>query len=335
MTMLEKHAIQLGYIPLLDCIAILWAKHRGFFDEFGLDVTLVKEASWASLRDRLAFGVLDTAHCLSAMLPAAATGTDQIGIPLQTPLVLSVNRAFISLNQAICFECDISTSDTVLTSAKKLVEYIKKDHIIHLAHVFKHSIHHYCIKEWLALADVEIAKNIQLMTCPPPYMIQAIQKQTIDGFCVGEPWNIQSQVQGYSQIVAQSRDIIPEVADKVLAVTQNWAQEHPKTLMAISQAIIKAQSELKTLESFTEVWQILQKYQIIQFECSPTVHVQAYYKLIHIIKSFSTSQAPKMDDFEWIIQQMCQWEGLSLTAQDARAVANTCIIDSDEIDTVM
>ena len=50
MNPLEKTKIQLGYIPLLDCIALLWAKQRGFFEEFGLDVTLVKEASWASLR---------------------------------------------------------------------------------------------------------------------------------------------------------------------------------------------------------------------------------------------------------------------------------------------
>ncbi|OON26026.1 hypothetical protein BI372_17585 [Acinetobacter pittii] len=77
MSTLEKTQLQLGYIPLLDCLALLWAKQRGFFEEVGLDVTLVKEASWASLRDRLAFGLLDAAHCLSAMLPAAAVGTDQ------------------------------------------------------------------------------------------------------------------------------------------------------------------------------------------------------------------------------------------------------------------
>jgi len=63
MSTLEKTQLQLGYIPLLDCLALLWAKQRGFFEEVGLDVTLVKEASWASLRDRLAFGLLDAAHC--------------------------------------------------------------------------------------------------------------------------------------------------------------------------------------------------------------------------------------------------------------------------------
>ena len=125
MSSLEKTELQLGYIPLLDCIALLWAKQRGFFDEVGLNVTLTKEASWASLRDRLAFGLLDTAHCLSAMLPAAAIGADQIGIQLQTPLVLSENRAFISLSQKLCYQLGIKQQDPVDVSAKKLIEYIK------------------------------------------------------------------------------------------------------------------------------------------------------------------------------------------------------------------
>jgi len=89
MSSLEKTELQLGYIPLLDCIALLWAKQRCFFDEVGLNVTLTKEASWASLRDRLAFGLLDTAHCLSEMLTAACIGAEESGIQLQQPFILS------------------------------------------------------------------------------------------------------------------------------------------------------------------------------------------------------------------------------------------------------
>lgn len=39
MSQIEKKQLQLGYIPLLDCIALLWAKERGYFEEMGLDVT--------------------------------------------------------------------------------------------------------------------------------------------------------------------------------------------------------------------------------------------------------------------------------------------------------
>ncbi|MFI7914564.1 ABC transporter substrate-binding protein, partial [Acinetobacter baumannii] len=82
----------------------------------------------ASLRDRLAFGLLDAAHCLSAMLPAAAMGADQIGIALQTPLVLSKNRAFISLSQKLIYQLAIQESDNAQTTAQKVIQYIEQDH---------------------------------------------------------------------------------------------------------------------------------------------------------------------------------------------------------------
>ena len=40
MAQLEKSQLHLGYIPLLDCVPLLWAKQRGFFEEVGLDVSL-------------------------------------------------------------------------------------------------------------------------------------------------------------------------------------------------------------------------------------------------------------------------------------------------------
>ncbi len=325
MNILEKKQIQLGYIPLLDCVAVLWAKQRGFFEEFGLDVTLVKEASWASLRDRLAFGVLDAAHCLSAMLPAATIGTDQIGIPFQTSLILSVNRAFISLSQKLCFDWQITKYDSPEHSAKKIVNALQNKHLVNLAHVFKHSIHHYCLREWLALADEQIAHSTKLLTCPPPYMVEAISKHTIDGFCVGEPWNIQAEIEGFGHIIAESKDIIPEVADKVLAVTKEWAQTNPHTLLAITNAICKAQEELKHLTSMEEVWKMLEQYNIIRFHCSELIHVNEFHKIQNIIRTFVDHTQPKVTDFEWIIAQMCKWDELKLEKTQITQIANECI----------
>ncbi len=36
MATLEKTDIQLGYVPMLDCTAILWAQHQGYFAAQGL-----------------------------------------------------------------------------------------------------------------------------------------------------------------------------------------------------------------------------------------------------------------------------------------------------------
>lgn len=324
---LEKTQLQLGYIPLLDCVALLWAKQRGFFEDVGLDISLIQEASWASLRDRLAFGLLDAAHCLSAMLPAAAVAADQIGIPLQTPLVLSENRAFISLSQKLCYELNIQKQDSAETSAQKLVQKIKTNHPISLAHVFQHSIHHYCLREWLALADADLAHSIQVKTLPPPYMAEALSNHLIDGFCVGEPWNTQPELLGLSHIVCSSQDIIPNVADKVLAVTQEWAQQHPNTLIALTSAIIRAQRELRELEDFAPVWQLLIEFEIIQFNCSPEVHVEKYFNIQNIIRNFIHDDAePKQKDFAWLFEQMQKWHSPNIKASSCTDPAQNCLL---------
>ena len=68
----RKDATSTGLYSALDCVVFIMGKTTGF-EEVGLDVSLVKEASWASFKETvLAFGFLMQAHCLSAMLPAAA-----------------------------------------------------------------------------------------------------------------------------------------------------------------------------------------------------------------------------------------------------------------------
>lgn len=328
MNRLEKNQIDLGYIPLLDCVAILWAQKRGFFKQQGLQVNLIKEASWASLRDRLAFGVLDAAHCLSVMLPAAHLGQDQIGIPFQSSIVLSYNCANISLSQRLCHELDISAHDSPQQSSAKLTHAISHGHPIKLSHVFPYSIHHYGLREWLALSNLPLAKRFPMLSCPPQHMVHALAAQNIDGFCVGEPWNIQAEIQGLSRIVSSSRAVIPNVADKVLAVTQTWAEQHPNLLGVITTAIQTAQEELQQLQDLTALWALLIDYNIIQFNCSHDVHTQYFYQIQHIVKNFSqNAPQPNVQDFKWMIEQMNKWGQLTEEIDDSLQIAHQCIVN--------
>ena len=326
MNILEKTELELGYIPLLDCIALLWAEHKGYFNQYGLQVNLVKETSWASLRDRLAFGFLDAAHCLSAMLPAAAAGHSHLPVVLKAPLVLSQNRAFISLSQQLCYALDIHPQDSVQQSSAKVVNAIQQGKSIQFAHVFQQSIHHYLLREWLALTDPDLAKHIRFSALPPPDMVKAISTQQIDGFCVGEPWNIQAQVEGYSHVVADSQNLIPHnIPDKVLAITAQWEQQYPNTLKALIQAIELAQQDLKNKAYFSEIWQLLQRHQIIRFECSERIHVSAYYKVQNIIENLAQPPLPMFSGFEWISHKMNQWEQLSLSDSALEAITQSCL----------
>ena len=45
-----------GFIPLLDCAPLVVAAEKGFAAAEGLDITLVRETSWANIRDRVVVG---------------------------------------------------------------------------------------------------------------------------------------------------------------------------------------------------------------------------------------------------------------------------------------
>lgn len=328
MTHLEKTELNIGYIPLLDCIAILWAQHKGYFKDEGLDVSLVKEPSWASLRDRLAFGFLDAAHCLSTMVAAASISADQLGVPFKTPLALSHNRAYISLSQKLCYELNIEGNNSPEQTAKKVTQAIQQGQQIQFAQVFNHSIHHYILREWLNLADRDIASKIQFSTLPPPCMVEGIANQVVDGFCVGEPWNIQAEIEGFSCIIGHSQDIIPsQVPDKVLAVSAEWADQHPLSLKALNRAVIKAQQALAYTASDEEIWDLLIQNHIIRFNCDARIHARAYHKILTIVREINAQAISTALDFNWIFQKMKQWEHLQIDDESIDAQANQCIME--------
>ena len=113
-----------------------------------------------------------------------------------------------------------------------------------------------------------------------------------------------------------------------------WASARKaEDLAALSAAIQKAQRELKTLQDYAEVWQMLADYRIIRFESSATVHVQKYYAIQNIIRNFVQDDAqPKAEDFAWLIQMMEKWHPQNMhlqqkTAQEIAQICQRCIVD--------
>jgi two-component system, oxyanion-binding sensor len=65
--MTMRHAITAGFVPLLDSALLVAAREKGFAEAQSIDLTLVRERSWASIRDRLAVRQFDVAHILGPM----------------------------------------------------------------------------------------------------------------------------------------------------------------------------------------------------------------------------------------------------------------------------
>ena len=50
----------LGFMPLLDCAALVAAAERGFAAKEEIELALVRETSWANIRDRVVVGHFDS-----------------------------------------------------------------------------------------------------------------------------------------------------------------------------------------------------------------------------------------------------------------------------------
>ena len=54
----EKKEVKIGFIPLTDCASVVMASVMKFDEKYGIKIIPTKEASWASVRDKLVNGEL-------------------------------------------------------------------------------------------------------------------------------------------------------------------------------------------------------------------------------------------------------------------------------------
>src|SRR5213082_773616 len=81
----EKKEVKIGFIPLTDCSSVVMASVMEFDKKYGIKIIPTKEASWASVRDKLVNGELDAAHVLYGLIYGVQMG---IGGPKKDMAVL-------------------------------------------------------------------------------------------------------------------------------------------------------------------------------------------------------------------------------------------------------
>src|SRR4051812_50019507 len=70
----EKKEVKIGFIPLTDCSSVVMASVMEFDKKYGIKLVPSKEASWASVRDKLVNGELDAAHVLYGLIYGVQMG---------------------------------------------------------------------------------------------------------------------------------------------------------------------------------------------------------------------------------------------------------------------
>lgn len=308
--------LQLGFIPLTDCAPLVVAREQGFFAEFGLDVTLSREPSWANIRDKVVLGVLDGAQMLAPMPLAITLGLSGRREPMVTAWQLSLNGNAITVSDAL-FQAMAATSGGL-----KAVIAARQAHgqaPLTFATVFPFSMHAYQLRAWLAAADIDPDRDVQLLVVPPARMVDQLRAGLIDGFCVGEPWNSVAVEQGLGHILATGYDIRPDSPEKVLGVRQAWAEQHPDTHRALLQALLAAarwldqpdhRRQAATLIARPEYVDVAEDIALLALEgrlrYHPGEEARVSLPRFHVFHQDEANR-PSHADAAWMLAQMQRW----------------------------
>lgn len=227
--------INIGFVPLIDSAPLLIAQAQGLFADAGLQVDLSREPSWAGIRDRTAFGVLDAAVMTAPMPLAAALGLGGPGRPMVTGLVLSKGGNGITLSTALAEQTQRDGLAAAIATRRRA-----GDPPLTLGVVFGVSTHHYELRAWLRAQGVDPDTDVTLRVVAPPAMADALRAGTVDGYCVGAPWNHVGAALGAGRTVAYTAAPPPGRPEKVLSVNAAWADEHPRAHSALIKVLTTA-----------------------------------------------------------------------------------------------
>lgn len=227
--------IRIGFIPLTDCASVVMAHELGLYKKYGVDVEVTKEASWASVRDKLITGELQAAHCLFGMPFSVYTGVGgQAGKELKIAMVLNNN------GQAITLANDLSAAGYLqYKSVPSAIAALAKKEEVSFAMTFPGGTHDMWLRYWLAAAGVDQART-KIITIPPPQMVANMKVGNMDGFSVGEPWNgvaVKQRI-GFTHITSQ--DIWKHHPEKALVCNPQFAASRRPELKNVMKAILEA-----------------------------------------------------------------------------------------------
>ena len=207
--------VKLGFIALTDCAPLVMAKELGFFTKRGLDVQIIKQASWPATRDNLLTGQIDGAHCLFSMPLSVATSIGGKGSrDLKIAMILNNNGQAITLN-AQTFE---GVGYAELPAAKAALDAKPPT----LAMTFPGGTHDIWLRYWLKATKADASK-VKIIPIPPPQMVQNLKVGAMQGFCVGEPWNAVSAKDGTGFTHLTTQDIWTHHPEKALVVSAKLA----------------------------------------------------------------------------------------------------------------
>ncbi|WP_299350812.1 CmpA/NrtA family ABC transporter substrate-binding protein [uncultured Shimia sp.] len=257
----EKDELTLGFIKLTDMAPLAVAYEKGYFEDEGLFVTLEAQANWKVLLDGVIDGQLDGAHMLAGQ-PLAATIGFGTEAHIITPFSMDLNGNGITVSNEVWdmmrphipSQEDGRPVHPISAAALKPVveQFADEGKPFNMGMVFPVSTHNHELRYWLAAGGLQpgyyseenitgqIGADVLLSVTPPPQMPATMEAGTINGYCVGEPWNQQAVFKGIGVPVITDYELWKNNPEKVFGITAEFAEENPNTTKALVKALIRA-----------------------------------------------------------------------------------------------
>ncbi len=273
---------------------------------------MVRETSWRGIVDGIDGGYLDAAQMPSGM-PMWLTlgGHENKFIPVVTSLTMTRNGNAITLSKDF-YENGIQD----LSDFKHYLRHTRdRQHIMGVVH--PSSMHNLLLRYWLAAGGINPDSDVHIQTLPPAQMVADLQNGSIDGFCVGEPWNIRAAYEGIGITAASDLDVWLGHPGKVLGVREDWAAAYPNSFIALTKALLEACYYCSLPENTEEIRQILtrKEYVSVPVEYIQIEPNQTTCDLDHPVGDYAHHQffadsainRPSRTEQIWIVTQLARW----------------------------
>jgi NitT/TauT family transport system ATP-binding protein len=324
-----------AFLPLTDSAVLVAAKEKGFAAAAGIDLSLVRTTSWATLRDRLVYGQVQGAHMLAPLAIAVTLGLSQHPAALSAPFRLNVNgnALVMALDFAAALDPDpVRRIGDPLAAAHDFAVAIglhRRKPVIGIVHRF--SCHALLLRYWLAAAGVDPDRDLSLRVLPPSLMVEALRVGEIDGFIAGAPWGSVAVAEGLAEIVVVGARIWQRGVEKVLAFRTDWMEGHPDTVDALLVALSQAAAWCDDPAHHEELADMLERPDYVGRPASELLpaltgrlvlrHGDAQVAIPDFLQFYREAVGfPWRSQALWIYSQFVRW-GFAKTSPDAERLA--------------
>lgn len=333
--MTAEYQISAGFMPLLDSVLLVATREKGFAAAESIELRLVRETSWANIRDRLAVGQLETAHMLAPMALAAALGLTPIPGPVIAPMALGLGGNAVTVSTRLWERLLAAGAPSALEAAgtgAALKRVVASGGALRFGVVHPYSAHNYELRYWLSACGVRPDADVEVVVLPPPLLPDALASGAIDGFCVGEPWNSVAVAAGAGRIATVKAAIWRSSPEKVLGVRLDWADEHPGALAALLRALYRAALWCGAPENAAEAASILGQPHYLDLPAAVLEHglsgrlplgdgrVQQVAEFFLPLAQAATY--PSTSHALWFYSQMVRWGDVSHSVERAGLAAS-------------